>query len=161
MVGVKVFGAHSAGGVLWFACAGEDGFHDMGEDYRVAVPTALESGEALERTQEDLARVLRRHSPDEVWLLLPESNYESKYLEFLPRATVETLLVLACNSEGIPVERKARQTIKGLLGLTGQRGGLATHSAVVGEKFAPHWGPNKRDLAAMVALAAVKELGGG
>lgn len=54
MVGVRVFGAHSAGGVLWFACAGEDGFHDIGEDFRVAVPTALESGEALERTQEDL-----------------------------------------------------------------------------------------------------------
>ena len=157
MVGVKVFGAHSAGGVLWFACAGEDGFHDIGEDFRVAVPTALESGEALERTQEDLARVLRRHSPDDVWLLAPESSYQAGYSEFLPRATVETLLILACNAEGIPVERKARQTIRGLLALP-RKGGLATHSDVVGEKFAPHWGPSKRDLAAMVALAAVKEL---
>lgn len=160
MVGVKAFGAHSTGGVLWFACAGEDGFHDLGEDFRVAVPTALESGEALERTQEDLTRVLRRHGPDEVWLLSPESSYQAAYSEFLPRATVETLLVLACAAEGIPVERKARQTIRGILDLP-RKGGLATHSDVVGVKFVPHWGPSKRDLAAMVALAAMKELGGG
>lgn len=154
---MRVIGAHSAGGILWLACAEDDGFGDLGEDYRLTVPAALESGEALERAQEDIARVLRRHRPDEVWLLMPEANYQAAYSEFLPRATMETLLVLACAAEAIPVERKARGTIRSVLGLP-RKGGLSTHSRAVGEKHAPHWGPNKRDLAAMTAAAARKEV---
>jgi hypothetical protein len=156
---VNVMGAHSAGGVLWFACIDDAGFVDIGNDYRVTVPSALESGEALERTREDLGRVLRRHRPDQVWLLMPEANYQASYNEFLPRVTVETLLVLACAAEDILLERKARGTIRKLLDVP-RKGGLNTHSDVLGEKQTPNWGPNKRDIAAMTAAAAKKEVSG-
>lgn len=154
----KVMGAHGAGSALWLACADDTGLLDVGDDYRLTVPSALESGEALERAQEDLARIVRRHAPDEVWILKAVSNYEGTYESFVPRVTLETLLVLASAGEGVPVQRVARPTVGKSLGLQGQKGGLEKHSNVLDVKQSPHWGPRKRDLAAMTAVAGVKEL---
>jgi hypothetical protein len=155
---MRVLGVHATSSTLWFACADNDGLIDIGADYRLELPKALESGDALVHAREDVQRIIRRHHVRRARLLSAEGTFKSTYSQFVPRITMETVVAFACAAEGIEFLRMARPTVRTHLGLP-MTNKLKSYADRLGEQQTPNWGPDKRDLAAMVAVAGVKESG--
>lgn len=149
-------GVHATSDTLWLACVDEHGAAvDLDEDYRRAVAKGLESGDALLELVADLVRVLRRHHVGQVRLLdaAVSDRFKYTYQELVPRVTVETIVAVACAQEGLPYRRMTRAKAQSLLGAP-RSTKLHTLAEQFGHRVAPHWGPNKRDLALVVAVAA-------
>lgn len=157
---MRVLGVHATSSTLWLACADADGPVDLGKDYKVTLPTALESGAALERARDAIARLIRTHEIDRVWLLSAEYSKRFKYTynELVDRITMETVVAFAAASRDIEFRRVARKTARNVLGIPDENK-MSAHASKVVTRQDPHWGPDKRDLAAMTALAGLKEGG--
>jgi len=152
---MRVLGVNATSSTLWLACADANGLRDIGDDYQLQLPKALETGQALARARDDFARVIRRYEIGRVRLLSAETTYKAGYGQFVPRITMETVVAFAAAGEDVDFLRLARPTVRSRLGLP-KPGSLESHSGCLGEVQSPHW-KGKRDLAAMVAAAGLKE----
>ncbi len=153
---MRVMGVHATASTLWLACADADGQAEIGSDYRVELPKALESGPALEGARDDISRIIARYDVGRVWLLSAEysSRFKYGYGELVDRITMETVVAFSAASRDVEFLRVARPTVRTRLGVpTG--GKLHTHAESMVRRQDPHWGPGKRDLAAMTARAGV------
>lgn len=155
----RSLGVHGTAAGLWFSCVDEgDQVVEIGPDYHVTPPGALESGEALLRLTEDLRMLIKRHGVARVRLLdaEPSAHFKFTYQQLAPRVTLETVVAYACALEHIDFARVPRGHVRSVLGLP-KTGALRTHAIAVAEKQGPNWGPDKRDLAVLTALAAHRE----
>lgn len=155
---MRVLGVHATSNTLWFACADSDGLVDIGKDYNLRLPKALETTDALVRARDDVGRIIHRYDVQRARLLSAENTFKSTYGELVPRITIETVVAFACAAEEIDFLRMARATVKVHLDLPKEKP-LSFYADQLGEVQNPNWGPNKRDLAAMVATAGVREAG--
>lgn len=151
---MRVLGVNATSSTLWLACADADGLLDIGEDYQLQLPKALETGQALVRARDDFARIIRRYKVRRVRLLSAEATYKAGYGQFVPRITMETVVAFAAAAEDVDFLRLSRPTVRSRLDLP-KAGSLESHSACLGQTQSPHW-KKKRDLAAMVAVAGVR-----
>ena len=118
---------------------------------RLQVPAIHEETARLRGFLADFDRLLAEERPDAVRIMQPEATYEAKYSEFAPKATLETLIRLACDKAGIPVEVLQRPTARTRTGLP-QKGNLGD---LIGKNIQPvgkYWSAG-RMYAAVAALA--------
>jgi hypothetical protein len=157
---MRVLGVHATSNTLWLACADSNGLVDIGKDYRLTLPTALESGDALVRAQEDVQRIIGRYKVHRARLLSAEVSRQFKftYTQLVPRITMETVVAFACAAAHIDFLRVSRASVRAQLNLP-KKNALSSYADQLGEQQTPNWGPDMRDLAAMVATAGVKEAG--
>lgn len=158
-----VLGVHATSDTLWLACVDETGTAvDIDGDYRRAVAKGLESGDALLELVADLGRVLRRHDVGQVRLLdaAASERFKYTYQVLVPRITVETIVAVACAQGSVPYRRMSRAKAQSLLGVS-RSTKLHTVAEQFGSRTDTHWGPNKRDLALVVAVAAHRDSAGG
>jgi hypothetical protein len=147
------------GRALGVACKKEEIFLAVAEDgelvehahEKLTAPALLEETERLEGTLSDLERVLREVRPDIVRILRPEQTYEDSYARIAPRATLETLVRLACLDAKVPVEMLHRNSARARLGLPG-KGNFEERLAGKVERVGKYWNAG-RNLAAAAALA--------
>lgn len=120
---------------------------------RLDVASLHEASAELLATLDDVSRALAQIKPDLVVLLLPEqSRFKRPYAEVAARASLETLVRLACAKANVPVEVMPRPTVRARLELP-KKGELASHVAeVVPAPVGKHWTAG-RDVAALAALA--------
>lgn len=152
---MKVLGVSATSGSLWLAIAQEDVGLTETDPPSVALPSGVESGMKLVEMRHDLTRILTRMGPDRIRLLAAESNAQVSYAGLIARMSVETLIALASAELSIDFARINRPRVRSLLGLPAN-GPLSSHAATVTEPVGPYWA-NKRDVAALTALAALKE----
>jgi len=147
------------GRALGVACKKEEIFLALAEDGELVVhaheklkaPALLEETERLEGTLSDLGRALRELRPDIVRILRPEQTYEDSYARIAPRATLETLVRLACLDAKVPVELLHRNSARARLGLDG-KGKFEANLAKTVKSVGKYWNAG-RNLAAAAALA--------
>lgn len=72
------------------------------------------------------------------------------------RFALEMLLALGAAEAGADCDRLSRAAARSVLGLP-RSGQLAKLVPEVTERVGKHWGPGKRDLAALAAVAAERE----
>lgn len=115
-------------------------------------PALLEETEGLQAMLDDITRVIAEVKPDVVRVLMPEPTYEDSYGRIAPRATLETLVRLAAQRAGVPVEMLNRNSARARLGMP-KSGKFEGHiPTAVGEPVGKYWNAG-RNLAAAAALA--------
>ena len=123
-----------------------DGFTE-----RLTMPAALEAGERLLSFIEDVKNELGRVRPTKIVILLPETQERgTTHQRHMPRIMTETLIRVAAEQDGVPVELTHRATVRSRLGL-GQRGSLDTHLGCL-ERRGNYW-TTGRGLAALAAAS--------
>lgn len=145
-----VLGVNATSGTLWFVLAVERelGNHDP---VSFSLAAGLPRPKALEAGRDDLAGMLGRLGVELVVLADPEVTRQS-YQALIPRATAEAVLEFAAAKAQIDLRRISRAKLRSIHGL-GRSGSVSSHaSSVVAKPLAPHWS-NKRDIAALAALA--------
>jgi hypothetical protein len=90
----------------------EDGELVDQEPQRLQVPAVHEETARLRGFLMDFAHVLAETKPDHVRIAQPEQVYEAQYRELAPKAALETLIRLACDDAGVPVEVLHRATAR-------------------------------------------------
>jgi len=91
-----------------------------------------------------------------VRVLDAETTSRGTYASLVPRIAMETAVLLGATAAGVDAARLTRKRVRSLLGLP--TGGPLRD--LVGDqlvKSGKHWGPDKRDVAALAALAAAAE----
>jgi hypothetical protein len=112
---------------------------------RLQVPAIHEQTARLRSFLDDFGRVLAEGKPDAVNILQPETIYEATYAEFAPKATLETLIRLACVDAGVDSELVHRATVRSGLGGRGKLDDL------IGAKIKPvgkYWNAGRKYAAA-------------
>lgn len=142
--------------ILWLSVVDDKDQHVELSTYSIGLPKGVESNSALRTTQDRLAHLIRATSIERVRLLDAESNYKATYHSFVGRLTLETLLALAAAIEDVDFARMNRNRVRSILSLPKTKP-LNEHAESVCEAVAPNWGPNKRDLASMTAIAGRRE----
>jgi hypothetical protein len=141
-----------------FLALAEDGEVVPVEPERYAPPSG-EASARLNRFYEGFAEILSDIEPDEVGLILPESDPRQRpsYASLEPRIAMETLVRLATvrAEPRIGMQVLPRRRVRSRLGLSqsGKLHLLATE--LLPEPVGRYW-KDKRDLAALAALAAEK-----
>ena len=147
-----VLGATVAGGTVWFACV-KDGELVASDPHRFDLAGGLPHGAALLAGQDDLAAVLTRLGVDRVVLAEGETNASMTYPAARERFTAELVLEFAAAKAGVELVRITRARVRSAHGFP-RNGSVSSHaSTVIDEPLSPHW-TNKRDVAALAALAS-------
>ena len=145
-----VLGANATAGSLWFATAvdGELVHHDP---CKFELAAGLPRHRALEAGRDEIAEMLARLNVDVVALAEPEVSQQT-YQSLVPRMTVELVLEFAAAKAQVELRRVSRAKVRSAHDL-GRAGSVSSHvKSVVAQPLAPHWS-NKRDVAALAALA--------
>jgi hypothetical protein len=151
---MSILGINVASNIAYLALVRDSAVVDI-EPTQLGLPSGLDEAPRLAEFQEEVLRVLEQLDASRVRVLGAETTYSASYNAFLPRITLETLiLVAAAQRDG---QRMSRAKCRSLLGLP-RRGSLASHADTVTPAVGPAW-RNKRDLAALVALAADRQDG--
>jgi hypothetical protein len=137
-----------------FLAVGSDGALVPDEHEKLVTAMVLEETDRLQAMHDDVVRVLAEVRPDRVQILMPEQTYEASYARIAPRATLETLVRLACVRAGIPVEMLHRGSARSRLGVP-RSGKLEDLISGVTEPVGKYWKAG-RSLAAAAALAEEK-----
>jgi hypothetical protein len=127
------------------------------QPYTLEGSAGLPPGRQLVALRNEARKVLTTHSVARVRILAAEAKYKATYFSLAPRLRVETLIALAAAEREVGCARISRPQVRSSLGLP--RAG--TLSSLVGAVCSPvgsHWG-NRRDLAALAALAGYREEG--
>lgn len=148
---MAILGVNGSTNGLWLAVVS-----DAGEVMEAPVSLAPAADTALEvqiaNTVEAASRLFTTHSITRVLILDAEPAAQASYGKQVTRISLEAAVMLAAWREKVPVERKTRASVRSTFKLP-RTGTLASHVGGIVEPHPPHW-TNKRDLAALVALAA-------
>lgn len=149
---VRTLGVNVKSDVAYLAVAEGSSILDL-DPGQLRLPAGVEESQRLTVFQEEVRRLLESLSIARVCVLAPEVIYSADYKTFLPRITIETLILAAAvHRYG---ERMSRARCRSLLGLP--RGGtLVSHVGSITPQVGKMW-KDKRDLAALAALACAKE----
>ena len=94
----------------------EDGEVVAADPQRLEVAAVHEQTARLRGFMNDFRRVLDEMRPDAVHIIQPETIYEATYGELAPKATLETLIRLACFEAEVTVELVHRASVRAGLG---------------------------------------------
>lgn len=145
-----VLGANATSGTLWFAVA-VDGVLTHEDPSKFDLPAGLVRPRALEAGRDEIADMLARLNVELVVLAEPEVSQQT-YQSLVARMSVELVLEFGAAKAGVELRRLTRAKVRSAHGL-GRRGSVSSHAkAVISDPLAPHWA-NKRDVAALAALA--------
>lgn len=125
------------------------------QPYALHLAQGLTAGEPLLALRDETAKILRRTTVGQVRILDAEANSPASYAALTRRLTIESVIAFAAAELGISCERRTRASMRSAFGFP-RAGSLSSH---IKTKIAPvgqAW-TNKRDLAALVALAGNRE----
>ncbi|MFD0783080.1 hypothetical protein ACFQZ8_03950 [Micromonospora azadirachtae] len=106
--------------------------------------------------RDEAAKLVQSLAIERVRILDAEPTYQTSVSSVYQRIALETVLNLGTTEAGIDCMRLSRARLRSILSLP--RGGqLVSLVAQVTPQVGSHWGPRKRDLAALAALAAERE----
>lgn len=147
-----VLGAAVAGGTLWFALVSDGDVVDS-DPHRYDLTDGLVHAEALLAGQEDLVAILTRLEVETVAVAEGETNTSLSYAAARQRFTPELVLEFAAAKAGVDLVRVTRARIRSVHEFP-RRGSVSSHArSVIAKPLSPHW-VNKRDVAALAALAS-------
>lgn len=152
---MRALGVNGSGKALYLSVA-VDGKVEDAQPYTLAEPAGLAADMQLPALRDEVVRILQALNISRVRVLDAEPNYKASYSSLQPRIALESVVLLAAADAGVEGGRLTRARLRSLLELP-RGGGLKTHVAAVTSAVGGSWSPNKRDLAALAALAAVKE----
>jgi hypothetical protein len=151
---VRALGINAAGAVLYVAVADDGIVVDLGP-YTFELAAGLGGAQQLVAARSEMENTLRSLKVDRVRILDAETTFRATISAVRARITLETLLSLAAADADVDCTIMARATCRALLGLP-RSGQLVDHVAQVTGPIGPKWS-RKRDLAAVVAVAAVRQ----
>lgn len=152
---MRTLGVNGAGESLFLAVA-EDGTVLDEEPYAFAEPAGLPTGRRLSAMRDEAEKLVRSLDVTRVRILDPETSYQCAAVSMQKRFALETLLALGAAEAGADCDRLSRAAARSVLGLS-RSGQLAKLVPEVTGKVGKHWGPGKRDLAALAAIAADRQ----
>lgn len=152
---MRTLGVHGAGDVLYLSVADENGIADEGP-YTFEDPAGLAAARRLPTLRDEAQKIVNSLGVERVRILNPESNYKTTITSVHTRIALETVLALGSAEAGVDCDRLSRPAVRSLLSLP-KKGELVSLVDQVTEKVGPHWSPRKRDLAALVAVAAQRQ----
>ena len=113
-------------------------------------------GQQLLALRDESARLIRAASVQRVRILNAEpSRFSTSYASLIPRLTLESVIAFAAAELGIDCDRRTRASLRSSFDLP-REGTLASHVGSVLNFAGKSW-TNKRDLAALAALAGNRE----
>lgn len=116
----------------------------------------LSPGQQLLALRDESARLIRAASVQRVRILNAEpSRFSTSYASLIPRLTLESVIAFAAAELGIDCDRRTRASLRSSFDLP-REGTLASHVGSVLNFAGKSW-TNKRDLAALAALAGNRE----
>lgn len=151
---MRTLGVSGSSNALFLAVA-ENGVIEDARPYTVSEPAGLAPNDQLVAVRDEVTRILEAFGISRLRVLDAESSYSASYAALRPRVTLEAVVLLAAAETGVDAGRQTRGRVRSLLGLP-RSGSLASHVRSVTPPVGGSW-TNKRDLAALVALAAEKE----
>lgn len=149
---MRALGVSGTGNVLYLAVAADGSVVDEAP-YTFEPITGLPASERLPALHDEATKMVRAMRVGRVRILDPESTYQTTVQAVQARLELETLLALGAAEAGVDCARMTRGKLRSLLELP-KKGQLVQLVGQVTDKVGPHWGPRKRDLAALAALAA-------
>jgi hypothetical protein len=152
---MRVLGVHGAGGALYVAVVDDLTVLDV-PPYSLSLPTGVSGQARLDAFLQDVRKVLQTHRPDRVRVLDAETRTKFSYSSLTDRVALETLVLLAASQERVDAGRLTRARARALLGLPKQ-GPLSSHASSLTGQVGRYWSPDRRDVAAIAALASVRE----
>jgi hypothetical protein len=154
-VDVRTLGVNGAGDVLYLAAADDGTLVDV-EPYTFVEPAGLAAAERYKALRALAEKVVRSSGVERVRILDPELSYQAPVVSVQARIALETLLMLGATDAGVDCARLSRTSLRTVLGLP-KKGQIVDMVGDVTGKVGPHWGPRKRDLAALAAIAASRQ----
>ncbi|MEV1114392.1 hypothetical protein AB0I91_04945 [Actinosynnema sp. NPDC049800] len=151
---MRVLGINGTKDGLYLAVADHGTVIDV-EPYVLQLPAGLDPGRQLPAFKGYAEKFVETHKITQVRLLQAEPSYSASYISFVDRVSMETLFLLACTEKGVDFQRLTRSRVRSILELE-KRGPLTKAGEAINPKVGPHWA-NKRDLAALAALAGSRE----
>lgn len=150
---MSVLGVNPAAGVLWLALI-DDGLLAGSVD-RVEQPKGMTEGRAWREMLETLTELLHDTKPDAVAVLDPGKHRDLTWKPTRCRVALETVLVMACDAAGVPVENVAHKTVETTLGVRPTDPALAGVLAhLVPDGAPPKWADRLKAAAAAVTAAS-------
>lgn len=134
-----------------YLAVSDDGVLADVEPQRIRVADVLDATGRLTALMSDVQRLLDELQPDEVRLLQPEQRYEAPYSEFAPKLALETVVRLACDVKGIPVDVLHRATARSRMKFD-RKGSLDSHIDANVDRAGKYWNDGRK-YAAVAALA--------
>jgi hypothetical protein len=148
---MAILGVNGSSNGLWLAVVSDNGdIVDAPVSLAPSADTPLEV--QIANTVEAASRLFTSYGITRVVLLDAEPAAQTSYGKQIVRISLEAAVMLAAWKQKVPVARRSRASVRSAFKLP-RTGSLASHVASVVEPHSPHWA-NKRDLAALVALAA-------
>jgi hypothetical protein len=123
--------------------------------YALRLAQGLTAGEPLLALRDETAKLLQVMMIDRVRILDAETNSPASYVPLTRRLTIESVIAFAAAERGINCERRTRASMRSVFGFP-RTGPLSSHVRAVIAPIGQAW-TNKRDLAALVALAGNRE----
>ena len=151
---MTTLGVNAAGESAYLSFVDGDDLQDL-EPYILTAPKGLTPEEAVVALRDDMRKILSMHGVTKLRLLNPESSYSPAYVSIVGRCTLETIIIFAGAELGVDAARIQRSTVRTILGLP-KKGTLSSHVPHVVEALGRHWSPQKRDVAALAALAGAR-----
>lgn len=106
--------------------------------------------------RDEAEKLVASLSVKRVRILDPETNYKAAAVTMRARFALETLLALGAADAGVDCDRLSRAATRSLLRI-GRAGALKDHVAEFTGAVGKSWKPNKRDVAALAAIAAERQ----
>lgn len=154
--GMRTLGVHGAGECLYMSVA-DDGLVVDVQPYTFHEPTGLPAMRRLAVLRDDAYKTLTSLGVERVRILDAEATYSTRIAAVHQRIALETILALSAAEAGIDCARLSRPKARSLLSLP-MKGELVGLVGDVTGKVGGQWSPRKRDLAAMAAIAASREV---
>lgn len=145
---MRTLGVNVRSNIAYLAVAEGSSIQDL-EPGQLRLPDGIEEARRLVVFQEEVRRLLESMSISKVGVLEPEVTFAASYKKFLPRITLETLILAAAADRS--GQRISRARCRSLLGLP-RSGPLVGHVDSITQPVGTAW-RDKRDLAALTALA--------
>jgi len=152
---MRTLGVNGAGEVLYLAVA-ENGEIVDAAPHTFEAPAGLAAGERLPALRDQAEKTVKAFKVERVRVLDPETSWQTAAVSVQARFALETILALGAADAGVDCDRLSRAALRSLLGLP-RKGELVKLAGEVTSRVGPHWGPRKRDLASLAALAAEKQ----
>jgi hypothetical protein len=125
------------------------------QPYAIHLAQGLAAGEPLLALRDETAKLLRLTKVDRVRILDAEPNSRTSYVALTRRLTIESIIAFTAAELEINCERRTRASMRSVFGLP-RAGSLSSHIKGTIAPVGRAW-TNKRDLAALVALAGNRE----
>jgi hypothetical protein len=125
------------------------------QPYALRLAQGLTAGGPLLALRNETAKLLQVNAVDQVRILDVEATYRPPYVALILRLTIESVIAFAAAELWINCARRTRASMRSVFDFP-KTGALSGHVKAVIARVGQAW-PNKRDLAALVALAGNRE----